>query len=115
MKEDVLHKIVNNYLFIYSLEHKELVFYTYMPFGEKRTPITGALLKAKGAKRGVSDFMLIFNNGITYWLECKVKNEKQTLEQLEFEAMIKNKIKNHYYFIVKDLDYLDFILKNKDW
>lgn len=115
MKEDILHKQINQYLFFYQRNNKNLLFYTYMPFGEKRTLITGSLLKSKGTKKGVPDFLLIFkdktnkNQSILIWLECKVGNNKQTPEQIDFENMIKQ-FNNQFYFLVKSVEDLQDIL-----
>lgn len=70
MKEDILHKQVNQYLYFYQQAHKDsILFYTYMPFGEKRTLMTGALLKAKGTKKGVPDL----------WFLLKIEQTKKVL------------------------------------
>ena len=109
MKEDELHKQVANYLAIYSNQHKNLKFWTYEPFGEYRKPTTGALLKAKGTKRGVPDFQLIFENkvdktkSIILWLECKVGKNKQSPEQIEFERIVEQ-FEDHYYYLVYSLE-----------
>lgn len=111
MKEDELHKLINQYLMIYQQQHPNLLFYTYMPFGEKRNPITGALLKAKGTKKGVPDFFLLFKNkvdkkkSIIIWIECKVGKNKQSLEQIEFERII-NELDDEYYYCIYSLDEL---------
>lgn len=120
MKEDILHKQVNQYLFFKQRENKNILFYTYMPFGEKRTLATGSLLKAKGTKRGVPDFMILIKNKtnkndiLTLWIECKTGNNKQTEEQKDFENMI-SQFNNHFYFLVKDIDDLEKIFNFKEF
>lgn len=110
MKEDVLHKQINQYLFFYQRNNKNLLFYTYMPFGEKRSAITGALLKSKGTKKGVPDYMIFLKNGYILWIECKVGKNKQTQEQIDFENMIKD-FNNQFYYVVYTLEDLDNIFK----
>ena len=115
MREDILHKQVAQYLF-YHEKQFDIKFWTYMPFGEKRNPITGSLLKTKGTKRGVPDFMVLIRNKtdknklITLWLECKTDNNKQTLEQIDFENMV-SKFNNHFYFVIRSIDDLEDIFE----
>ena len=109
MKEDLLHKQVAYYL---SLQEKQfnIKFWTYNASGEKRPPITGALLKAKGLKRGIPDYTIILNNGIILWLECKTGNNKQTPEQIDFENMIKT-FNNQFYFIIRSIEDLEEVFE----
>ncbi|MDR0572343.1 MAG: hypothetical protein LBG48_05830, partial [Rickettsiales bacterium] len=94
--EDQLHKQIAQYLFILERQGKVDLF-TYMPFGEKRNSITGALLKTKGTKKGFPDFMIIatknimINNKLNYisyylYLEAKVGKNKQKTEIIVFLA-----------------------------
>lgn len=103
-QEDIFHKQIAEYLNL-SLKDSDY-FWTYMPFGEKRTAMTGALLKRKGTKRGVPDFMILKRKkDITtlLWLEAKCGKNKQSEEQIDFEEKTK-KQQNEHYFVVKDLD-----------
>lgn len=115
MREDELHKQVACYLRYYEKTHKNLKFWTYEPFGEKRPPITASLLKAKGTKRGVPDFQLIFENkvnktkSIIIWLECKIGKNKQSPEQKDFERII-GQFEDQYYYLVYDLNDLEKVL-----
>ncbi|MDR0571972.1 MAG: hypothetical protein LBG48_03940 [Rickettsiales bacterium] len=54
--EDNFHKQIAQYLFILEKQGKVDLF-TYMSFGEKRNPITGALLITKGTKK--KDFQIL--------------------------------------------------------
>ena len=80
--EDNLHKQIAKYLA--DCEMAKVFgrsgFWTYMPFGEKRTALTGALLKSKGTKRGVPDFMILVrldNSTEIIWIEAKSEKGKQ--------------------------------------
>ncbi len=108
--EDSLHKQIANYL--YQLESAgkfgRAGFFTYMPFGEKRDLKTGALLKAKGTKKGVPDFMIIYRIDLSseiFWIECKSDKGKQTKEQKEFETKAKTSL-NENYIIIKSCEEL---------
>jgi len=111
MKEDALHKDINTYLSLTIRGDND--FYTYMPFGEKRNVITGALLKAKGTARGVPDFMILrrFDNKPTeiIWLEAKVGKNKQSLEQKDFQKKCKNSTNERYYVVYSLDDVVDII------
>lgn len=113
--EDNLHKLINTYLKYYQKTHDDLIFYTYMPFGEKRDLKTGVLLKAKGTKRGVPDFMLLFKNHIVYWIECKTDKGTLTKEQEAFQKMIKDNYKSWQYYVVRSLDDLECALGVREW
>lgn len=109
--EDKLHKDIAQYL--HYMIAGENDFWTYMPFGEKRNAITGALLKAKGTKRGVPDFMILLTRENTthiIWLEAKCGKNKQSLEQKEFENRAKNAY-NEKYYVVKSLDDVEEVMK----
>ena len=115
-KEDNLHKEFSLYLSF--LENSgyfgENGFFTYMPFGEKRDAKTGALLKKKGTKRGVPDFLIIFRrneNSFFCWVEVKTKKGKQTKEQKDFENKTKEQ-KNEKYFLIHNLNELIEIIEN---
>ena len=113
--EDKLHKQIGNYLFqLESLgKFGRAGFFTYMPFGEKRDLKTGALLKAKGTKRGVPDFIVIFRDieiSDLLWIECKSEKGKQSLEQKEFELKTKNQI-NEKYIVIRSLNELEDYFK----
>ena len=108
--EDKLHKQIANYLFQLEMTKKfgSDGFFTYMPFGEKRSLKTGALLKAKGTKRGVPDFMVICRKGVYsefLWVECKSSKGTQSPEQKEFEEKTKKQL-NEDYIVVKSCEEL---------
>lgn len=106
--EDLLHKtfaqIIAKYEF-YKKTNPSLVW-TYIASGEKRSAVTGALLKAKGVKRGFPDFFFkLIKNNITHniWFEFKFGKNKQTPEQIEFEKRC-NQSKNEAYYLVDSVE-----------
>lgn len=116
MKEDLLHQQIANYLKIIE-KQQNIVFWSYMPFGEKRNITTGALLKKKGTKKGVPDFLLILQSNknkcetLNLWIECKVGFNKQTVEQKDFQKNIE-RFDNQFYYLIKSLDDLIEIFNN---
>ena len=103
-EEDWLHIKINYMLRQYERAKKlNCVFWTYLPFGEQRTSATGGLLKKKGVKRGVADFLLINPMGQYFWIEIKVGKNGQTPEQKEFQEIMNN-IPNSYYQVCKSLE-----------
>ena len=110
--EDAFHKQIANYLNYVITDEND--FFTYLPFGEKRNITTGALLKAKGTKRGVPDFLIIKRNGnisTFIWIEAKVGKNKQSTEQIDFQDKIK-KQQNEFYFVVYNLEEVIEIIEN---
>lgn len=59
----------------------------------------GAIKKALGVVRGVSDLELVLPMGVTFFIELKLPGETQTDEQIDF--MNKLKERGHPYFIVE--------------
>ncbi|MDR0571836.1 MAG: hypothetical protein LBG48_03230 [Rickettsiales bacterium] len=112
--EDQLHKQIAKYLFILE-KQKRIDSYTYNPSGELRTKTTGALLKAKGLKKGLPDYTIKktknipTNNGevltISFYLylEAKCGKNKQTTEQIEFQARTEMTI-NEIYRVVRSIE-----------
>lgn len=93
-KEGQIHKnfagIVKQYE---AIKRLNCLFWTYNAGGEKRTPITGALLKAKGLACGFPDYVFfsrIQPKGNTYcrvvFIEFKQEKGKQSDSQKEFQA-----------------------------
>lgn len=56
------------------------------PSGGARDPITGARLKAEGARRGVPDLILAVPRGVHHgaFIEMKIPGNKPSQEQVEF-------------------------------
>ena len=63
-----LHIAIADYL---RLTLPPEVVWTHFPAGEKRSAVTGALLKRMGLKAGVTDFLLWWD-GRSYAIEVKV-------------------------------------------
>jgi hypothetical protein len=67
------------------------LFWSYNAAGEKRSPITGSLLKAKGLKTGQADYTFYYQNRNSYtvnilFLEFKAKKGKQSESQKDFAS-----------------------------
>jgi hypothetical protein len=105
--EDKIHTIFGQLVQQYKAYKKlNCSIATYMPFGEKRNLATGALLKKKGAIRGVPDWLFIKDNGGNaemIWLEFKTEKGKQSTEQQEFEFKCKQ-LKNARYYLARSVE-----------
>lgn len=65
------------------------VFWAHIPNGEKRSAITGALLKAMGVRRGVPDLFFI-QDGKVYFLELKTRKGRLSPDQVALHAALRN-------------------------
>jgi hypothetical protein len=89
--EGLIHKNFADLLRVKEyLKQINCVFWSYNAAGEKRSPITGALLKAKGLKTGQADYTFYYQNRNSYnvnilFLEFKAKKGKQSESQKDFE------------------------------
>ena len=112
--EDQLHKSFAHQILHYEFYKKlHCTFWTYMPFGEYRTPTTGSLLKSKGTKTGVPDYLFIKTiDNINYfiWLEFKRPKidskkvaGKQSDSQKDFERLF-SESKNTRYYVVHSIE-----------
>lgn len=54
--------------------------------------------KATGVNKGIADFVFIDSNGDSHWIELKVDDGKQSPEQKDFQAIVKN------YYICRSLE-----------
>lgn len=106
--ENQLHLEIGNWIKEREQKLEESgVFITYTPFGELRDGITAALLKRKGTKKGIADYMVIKTQQI-YWIECKVKKNFLSKEQKQFRMLVgENK-----FFECRSLIEWNNILKN---
>ena len=79
--------------------------YHYSTSGENRSLTTGALLKRKGAKKGLPDYEFCYRGSIeninnidfTLYIEFKAGNNKQTKEQKDFENLYLDSRTKFYY------------------
>lgn len=108
-KEDILHKGFSNLVKRYEAFGKlnNVVDWTYLPFGEKRTATTGALLKAKGTKAGYPDFWFrkiendfVHNIFIEYKTDDKTSKQSDTQKKFEENCVAKNE----RYYIARNLE-----------
>lgn len=107
--EDVLHKNTAEVLTNYK------IWFTYIPSGEKRSIMTGALLKAKGLRRGLPDFWVRYRVGFIMhhlYLEAKCAKNKQNPEQIAFQKSCEGSI-NEKYYVYRNLNELINILEKE--
>jgi hypothetical protein len=105
-KEGYLHINFNTQIESLKLDNQlKINRYHYSTSGEKRSLATGALLKRKGAKKGLPDFEFCYRGSIeninnidfTLYIEFKVENNKQTKEQKDFENLYLDSRTKFYY------------------
>jgi hypothetical protein len=106
--EDVLH--LDTAMILNSLG----LWFTYFPSGEYRFKKTAIVLKRKGVKSGVSDFIVRhIRGGITYflYLEAKCGYNKQDKEgfQRNFQELVEVNL-NEKYYVYKSIEELKKIL-----
>lgn len=115
--EGIIHKqfatIVKQYEFYNQLQ---CLFWSYNASGEKRTAITGALLKAKGLKTGQADYTFFYNqNNVAniLFIEFKAKKGKQSDTQKEFESKFANLTNVDYQVCYSVNDAVELLKKVK--
>jgi len=86
------------------------VHYFAIPNAAKRSWQTAAKMKAEGLSAGVADLCFMLTGGRAAWLELKIKNEKQTDEQLAFEQIC-NAL-GHPYMVARTFDTAVAILRS---
>lgn len=97
LREFRLHCVVADYL---RLALPAGIAWSYLPFGEKRSPVTGGRLKRAGTQRGWPDFMILANPVIG--IECKSPGAYQSPEQREMQRKMESA--GHVYVVARDLD-----------
>lgn len=76
-------------------EHRRLLFHVN---NKSKNAIEGNQMKAKGVVSGISDMVLIRQEGKVAWLEFKTVKGKQRDCQIDFENKVK-KYSHDYYLI----------------
>lgn len=85
-EEHYIQKSICQYL---DLAQKQLDFEYYaVPNGGLRNIRVAAQLKAEGVKAGVSDLVLLFSYGKSFYAEVKTKTGKQSDSQKDFQQRI---------------------------
>lgn len=110
-EEDRLHKAFSEMWQLYK-NHKQIcenfIRFTYIASGEKRSLITGSLLKAKGLLKGQPDYEIHFcKNYISHSvkIEFKVGKNKQSEEQKIYQKTILDfKLINEFYYVSYSLE-----------
>lgn len=84
------HQIQSALISWWAIQHKKYNLPEYalfaIPNGSKRNPVTGAILKREGVRKGVVDLMLATpnKNHAGLFIEMKAGTNKPSLEQREF-------------------------------
>lgn len=106
-EEDRMHVQFGQLMLQYEFYNKsKWIFFTYLPFGEQRTKLTGGLLKKKGCKRGVPDFLFIREKNKVaemIWLEFKTDKGKQSREQFNFQVNCEH-VGNMRYYLPRSVE-----------
>jgi hypothetical protein len=122
-EEGIMHKQFASVVSKYEACKKlNCQFWSYNASGEKRNEKTGALLKAKGLKKGQPDYTFyyiqknidIYNDFLIkiLFLEFKTAKGKQSESQKEFE-LIFDDMQNVDYFIAHSVEEAINILQKK--
>jgi hypothetical protein len=86
------HGELNSQIAFYNLCcYKKLGKYIFgIEHGGKRDPVTGSLLKQRGVKKGLADFLCIYplKKYRGTWIELKYDKNTQTEAQKEFEELV---------------------------
>ena len=105
--EDIMHKQFGILMLQYEgFNLMDCEWFSYDASGEKRSLITGALLKAKGLRPGKSDYEFRqLRDDIMYhiYIEFKVPKGKQSPNQKAFEKTCA-KAKNNIYYLAYSVE-----------
>lgn len=94
----------------------EYLGYARIPF-IRNNSFSGSIVRANGSTGfiknnsypGSPDLILFLHDGITYHIELKGENGKQSPEQIEYQRVIESI--GHRYYIIRDLNELEKLLK----
>jgi len=122
-KEDLIHKELAAQLRQYERYNQLKCFrWSYDASGEKRSAMTGSLLKAKGLKPGAADYCFrIVKKGIAHYIYIEIKIPKikgkqkegvQSEYQLAFEKLCY--ACNEEYYIARSVEEAMDILRYED-
>lgn len=90
MKSEQFEQI---YLMDWAFNYPDIYpFLIHIPNEGKRTPITGAIAKKMGLKKGVSDLFLAYptKEYSGFWIELKAAKGKPTREQLSWIELMES-------------------------
>jgi hypothetical protein len=88
---------------------KKVVFYNRQQCGIMPVQTNGKWRSIRLGRTGVADIYVILKNGKLVWVEVKVDEGKQSLEQIEFMELVRSC--GHYYWLIHDCDELEKNLK----
>ncbi len=86
MSESLLHRAVVQQI---AVRVRPNVFCTHIPNGEKRSQVTGAILRAMGVRRGMPD-LLFLQDGKAYFLELKTRKGRLSPDQVAVHAALRD-------------------------
>lgn len=118
--EGKLHKDFANLVRQYE-GYKKLncIRWSYDASGEKRSAITGSLLKAKGLRTGKPDYEFIFKGCINnlpiacyLYIEFKFGQGKQSESQKVFEESVKEFLNIKYYIAYSVEEAINILIDN---
>lgn len=118
-KEDLLHKNFASHIKTLQQFNKlHCLYWSYDASGEYRKKTTASLLKAKGLMKGKPDYEFItechpqLSFSYTIYIEFKVKPNKQSKEQKQFQENCKKTGNLKYYLCYSVDEALDAL---KEW
>lgn len=106
--EGLIHKQFASIIRGYEAYNKlNCLYWSYNASGEKRTPMTGALLKAKGLNKGMADYVFFQKKSLpdtvpkfylnVIFIEFKAGKNKQSDSQKNFESKFIDLFNCKYY------------------
>jgi hypothetical protein len=112
-KEDKIHKEFSKQVNILeNTRNLNCIHWGYSGSGEKRNLITGALLKAKGLKKGEPDYHFFYKKDNILnilFLEFKSDTGKQSEDQKYFEDKFKNFLNCNYFIARSEREGIDIL------
>ena len=94
----------------FRLQYPNLVIYA-VPNGGSRNVREAQRLKTEGVLAGVADLVVLLPQGKSLYIEMKVKGNKQTLNQKEFQQ--KAEVLGHTYAVCYSFEDFEKVVKQE--
>ena len=94
----------------FRLQYPNLVIYA-VPNGGSRNVREAERLKSEGVLAGVADLVVLLPQGKSLYIEMKVKGNKQTLNQKEFQQ--KAEVLGHKYYVCYSFEDFEKVVKQE--
>ena len=94
----------------FRLQYPNLVIYA-VPNGGSRNVREAQRLKTEGVLAGVADLVVLLPQGKSLYIEMKVKGNKQTLNQKEFQQ--KAEALGHKYYVCYSFEDFEKVVKQE--